>query len=85
MYLCGGLLEFWREADPVPKLGIRYVNWGRRPYFDYTFGFQFNYQFLALPREVGYYCDEEVTDAAAAQPIRAFRTGPPTPGSHTAR
>ena len=56
--------EFWREADPVPKLGIRYLTWGPRPYFDYVFGFQFNYRFLALSHEVGYYCDEEVADAS---------------------
>jgi tryptophan halogenase len=46
--------EFWREADAVPKLGIRYVTWGPRPYFDYVFGAQFNYLFHALPRVVGF-------------------------------
>src|SRR5579884_700749 len=45
--------DFWREADPVPKLGIRYLTWGPRPYFDYVFGYQFNYLFHALPKEVG--------------------------------
>ena len=56
--------EFWREADPVPKLGIRFVKWGPRPYFDYVFGHQFNYRFLALPKEVGFYCQDEISDAS---------------------
>ena len=29
--------EFHRQAQPTWKLGIRFLNWSPRPYFDYTF------------------------------------------------
>ena len=55
--------EFFRDADPVPKLGIRYLNWGPRPFFDYTFGPQYETRFTLLPRETGYYCADDLADA----------------------
>src|SRR3954454_4469457 len=55
--------EFYREVDPVWKLGIRYL-WGPRPVFDYVFGPCFDTRYVALPRETGYYCHEDMTDCS---------------------
>jgi len=67
--------EFWRDADPVPKLGIRFLRWGPRPYFDYVFGYQFNYRFNALPMEVGFYCEDDVADASISAALMARNRG----------
>lgn len=48
---------FYRRADPLWKLGIRFL-WGRRPYFDYAFGHQLDTQYQLLPKGTGFYCDE---------------------------
>jgi tryptophan halogenase len=56
-YLGLDLKEFYRRADPMWKLGIRFL-WGKRPYFDYAFGYQLDTQYQALPRGTGYYCTE---------------------------
>jgi tryptophan halogenase len=53
-YLNIDLAEFYRVADPMWKLGIRFL-WGPRPYFDYAFGFQLDTQYQMLPRGTGYY------------------------------
>ena len=55
--------EFYREVDPVWKLGIRYV-WGPRPVFDYVFGPCFDTRYVALPKETGYYCQEDTSDSS---------------------
>ena len=51
--------EFHRLAEPTWKLGIRFFNWGPRPYFDYTFRPQVTSRFSALPRPTGEYCFED--------------------------
>src|SRR5262245_58983471 len=38
-YLKLELGEFYRLAEPIWKLGIRFL-WGKRPCFDYVFGYQ---------------------------------------------
>ncbi len=48
--------EFYAKADPIWKLGIRFL-WGERPFFDYSFARQFNVHYPQLPRPNGYYCD----------------------------
>ena len=49
--------EFFRLAEPQWKLGIRFL-WGKRPWFDYAFGYQLDRQFHLLPKATGYYCAE---------------------------
>ncbi len=50
--------QFYEMAEPVWKLGIRFL-WGPRERFDYTFTHHLNAQWNDLPRPTGYYCDEE--------------------------
>ncbi len=51
--------EFHRQAQPTWKLGIRFLNWGPRRHFDYTFRAQVTSRWENLPRPNGYYCDED--------------------------
>jgi tryptophan halogenase len=51
--------EFHRQAQPTWKLGIRFLHWGPRPFFDYTFRPQLTSRWENLPRPNGYYCDED--------------------------
>jgi tryptophan halogenase len=51
--------EFHRQAQPTWKLGIRFLNWGPRPYFDYTFRPVVTNRWENLPRPNGYYCYED--------------------------
>lgn len=56
-YLKIDLKEFYRLADPQWKLGIRFL-WGKRPYFDYAFGYQLDTQYQLLPKGTGFFCDD---------------------------
>ncbi len=60
--------EFHRLAQPTWKLGIRFVNWGPRPYFNYTFRPQVTSRFVKVSKPTGYYCydDFEYRDHASA-------------------
>jgi len=60
-YLKLDIGEFFRLAEPIWKLGIRFI-WGRRPYFDYVFGFQLDRRYDLLPKGTGFYCDEDPFD-----------------------
>lgn len=51
--------EFHRLAEPTWKLGIRFVNWGPRRHFDYTFRPQVTSRWENLPKNNGYYCLED--------------------------
>jgi tryptophan halogenase len=51
--------EFHRGARPTWKLGIRFLNWGPRRHFDYTFRPQVTSRWENLPRPNGYYCYED--------------------------
>src|SRR5262245_51809935 len=53
--------EFYRQAMPSWKLGIRFL-WGPRPHFDYTFDFQLDWKWQELSRPNGYYCDGDMTN-----------------------
>src|SRR4051812_45504086 len=48
---------FHRDVRPTWKLGIRFLRWGPRPWFHYTFGRQVDWKWDALPRNNGFYCD----------------------------
>jgi tryptophan halogenase len=51
--------EFHRNAQPTWKLGIRFLNWGPRRHFDYTFRPQVTSRWENLPRVNGYYCYDD--------------------------
>src|SRR5688572_19045731 len=55
-YLGIDYAEFFRLANPIWKLGIRFI-WGPRPFFDYSFGLQMMVQYSRLAKPNGYYCD----------------------------
>ena len=48
--------EFHRVAEPSWKLGIRFFNWGPRPFFDYTFRPAMTNRWQNLPKQNAYYC-----------------------------
>ena len=50
--------KFFAEAQPIWKLGIRYL-WGPRNSFNYTFTNQTDFRFKDLPKNNGYYCDDD--------------------------
>jgi tryptophan halogenase len=50
--------EFQRLARPTYKLGIKFL-WGPRAFFNYTFATQFDHQYRALSRPVGFYCGDD--------------------------
>jgi tryptophan halogenase len=50
---------FFREAEPIWKLGIRFL-WGPRERFFYTFSTQFDYRWPDLPRNNGFYCADDM-------------------------
>jgi tryptophan halogenase len=56
-YLQIDIKQFYREAQPQWKLGIRYL-WGPRPFFDYVFGFQIDTKYRLLPKTTGYYYED---------------------------
>jgi tryptophan halogenase len=47
--------EFYRIAQPTWKMGVRFLNWGPRPYFDYALGRQFDCRFPGLSKGPAYY------------------------------
>ena len=49
----------YAEAQPTWKLGIKFV-WGSRRHFFYTFSRQINHRWPDLPRNNGFYCDDEM-------------------------
>lgn len=55
------LAEFYRLADPMWKLGIRFL-WGRRPYFDYAFQLQLDVRYDRLPQIAAWYCQDAWDD-----------------------
>jgi tryptophan halogenase len=51
--------EFHRQTQPTWKLGIRFLNWGPRRHFDYTFRPQVTSRWENLSKPNGYYCFED--------------------------
>ena len=60
--------RFYAEAEPIWKLGIRFI-WGPRPYFDYTFSYQLDGQWSSLTRPNGFYAGEEFRGAGVASAL----------------
>src|SRR5437016_3812261 len=56
-YLKLDVAEFFRKAEPLWKLGIRFL-WGKRPYFDYPFGHQLDTKYQILRKGTPFYCGE---------------------------
>lgn len=71
--------EFYEEARPTWKQGIRFV-WGPREDFFYDFEFQYDRQYEGTARPVGYYATEDCRDlsqtSALMQRDRVFLSGP---------
>jgi tryptophan 7-halogenase len=53
---------FYAQAEPTWKLGIKFI-WGPREHFFYTFSRQLNHRWPDLPRNSGFYCDDDMTNA----------------------
>lgn len=72
--------EFYREAEPTWKQGIRFLSWGPREEFHYDFEFQYDQQFQGMPKATGYYaggdCRHLSQACALMQHGKAFTTGP---------
>jgi len=60
-YLQVDLAEFYRQAEPQWKLGIRFL-WGKRPYFDYAFHVQLDTKYDLLPKVTAWYCQDRWDD-----------------------
>lgn len=56
-YLAVGRKRFFEVAEPVWKLGLKFV-WGKRPHFFYPFDPGFDRRSAGLPKTDGYYCDQ---------------------------
>jgi len=52
--------QFYKEAEPIWKLGIRFL-WGPKEDFFYTFAFEFDENFPALKRAPGFYGDAQAS------------------------
>lgn len=52
---------FLREANPIWKLGIRFL-WGPRPQFYYAFSSQLDTRYSDLPKPTGFYAGEDMAD-----------------------
>jgi tryptophan halogenase len=72
--------DFYRQAEPVWKLGIRLL-WGTRPHFDFAFSDQLDSQIQGFSRSTGFYYDafpgsEMGVDSALMTHNRAFARRP---------
>ena len=52
--------EFYQVAQPTWKLGIKFVNWGPRPEFHYTFATHFMVKWNDMKKYAGYYMDDDM-------------------------
>ncbi|MHA3774006.1 FAD-dependent oxidoreductase [Verrucomicrobiota bacterium sgz303538] len=60
--------QFWAEAQPIWKLGVRFL-WGPRQQFNYTFSLQLDKKLNGLPKPNGFYCGDHFD---FADPISAM-------------
>ncbi len=71
--------EFYREAQPTWKQGIRFL-WGPRDEFFYDFEFQYDQQFPGTRKATGFYAAGDCRDLSQASALmgqeKAFTTGP---------
>jgi tryptophan halogenase len=72
--------EFLKDAHPTWKLGLRFVQWGPRSHFHYSFAPSMYLRWNNLPKLAAFYCDEEMRDANFASAMmendRVFLRGP---------
>ena len=70
---------FHRQAEPIWKLGLRFL-WGKRPYFDYAFVQSMDTRYAGLPKPTGYFVDGDMSDFSVASAMmsrgRVFPRGP---------
>ena len=59
-YIGMDMKEFYAVAKPTWKLGIRFVNWGPRPFFHYTFATHFMVKWNDMTKHAGYYQDDDM-------------------------
>jgi tryptophan halogenase len=52
--------QFYAELKPTWKLGIRFI-WGPRRYFHYTFSQMIDSRLPDLPKNHGFYCEDDLT------------------------
>src|SRR3954471_12928149 len=58
-YLGVGMKKFHETAQPTWKLGLKFLKWGPRPHFFYTFGpAQPDARMPGLTKPVGFYCND---------------------------
>ncbi len=60
--------QFYAQADPTWKLGIKFL-WGPRPHFFYTFNYEFQQRMPELSRNNGFYAGE---GSLCAGPVSAL-------------
>lgn len=52
--------EFLKRAEPIWKLGLRFVEWGPREFFHYSFAPSLQVRWNKLPKLAGYFCDDHM-------------------------
>src|SRR3954468_11007119 len=62
--------QFYAEAEPTWKLGIKFL-WGPRREFYYTFSFEFQHRFPELSRNCGFFFSDEFPFAGRASAFMA--------------
>ncbi len=62
--------EFYEVAEPTWKLGIKFL-WGPRREFHYTFSYEFQQRFPELPRNCGFFYNDEYNFAGRASAFMA--------------
>ena len=63
-YVGVGPKKFHEVAQPTWKLGLRFLRWGPRPFFFYTFGAaQPDARVPGLAKPIGFYCNDGSDDA----------------------
>src|SRR5579859_5450818 len=87
-YLRIGMKQFFEVAQPVWKLGLRFI-WGPRRDFFYSFDPGLHSYSSGLPKVNGYYCREEIDYSERLSALmrhdRAFERKPDgTPAFHSA-
>jgi tryptophan halogenase len=63
--------QFVRMARPTWKLGMRFLNWGPRDHYYFALGAQLDQRLPNLPRNIAFYCDEEMDYATPLSSLMA--------------
>jgi tryptophan halogenase len=64
--------EFYERVMPAWKLGIRFLQWGPREFFDYTFSQQVDWKWRELGRCNGYFCDDDFTYVSLSSALMMY-------------